>query len=287
MSARQMPKILAGFVPSNVEMNRQVSLELSRSFIVLTAKELRKQLMTEKLTKTHLKDVAQVMMPMEDKTSQTEPTYWFRDDSAVGRRGELKVVWGGKLSEEHLQSGSHGWADQSKQVFRHAFHEEAQQNGLVTMLGKQSMPSLAEYLKNKGVGMKSAKLDAGMSTAHELAGLDPADMDTEEDAMHVGHVANESDELPLSSLLPGQAGPSSAGVAPPPAGIGINVTPSPKKLDFEGIRRGDTQTWSGPDLPAPSKAASLRIGSASLFEVASQSGVSQKPSTDPKARWRR
>eukprot|EP00971_Amphidinium_carterae_P156676 3105609-Amphidinium_carterae.1 len=111
--------------PQSVYKDVQLGLELRRSFIAVSEKELRKSASLYRLPKLPFKNIPQVKAPAEDGSGE-ELLYLFRDEQQPSRRAELKMFIGIGWQRVKMSQGNQLWANQGEAMCEHLAAEQAQ-----------------------------------------------------------------------------------------------------------------------------------------------------------------
>eukprot|EP00971_Amphidinium_carterae_P310929 6179044-Amphidinium_carterae.1 len=222
----QSPQIVKGFLPAEVGSTVACSMEVSRSFIVLTEKEMRKALNVPRLNKGMLAGCCCVQMPKEENPSELESTYWFRKDEQPHRTGVVKTLHSGSAVQYALQPQNHGFEKQRENMMSSVMEKEGL--GAKQLQDVEKLVSLEEWVaKHKKVATRKGN-DALTAKAHlDAMGEDSDDDDDDDD--EESDEGNEEGENELG----GQAackGIEGASAASTPASVSLKRAPSLQSL---------------------------------------------------------
>eukprot|EP00971_Amphidinium_carterae_P108501 2148328-Amphidinium_carterae.2 len=298
MAQKTLPSVLCGFTPSSVLAERSVEVSMSKPYVVMTGRDIKKLLGVEKVNKADVKDIPMVVLPSEQDPSLEEETFWFRDESQVGRRGEVTVKMVGALHEHHLDATHHQWHQQANHMMRHVASVEGKAKGLHAMLNKQKLLTIDEFkMGYMSDTKKKKKSDGSYCTPQHLAGVsddihvDDEDDDLEEEqlvrqAMGQGQQTSvrqaelrDADEVPLSTLGGFLSPAASTQVSPVLAGLGVKSKPKqpsgpgPLNLGSMLSRASSADTVS---VSPGAMETQSQVGSASLADTLFRGSISSK-----------
>ena len=116
---------------------KSVSLKVERSWIILSDKEVRRQLGVARLTKASMKSVPQMVVPCEDGSPGSEQVYVFKDPQSQFRRATLQVVWGTQHEEKEMKDVDTMWPGQGLHLQGHTFQKQAETSGVLSLLQRE------------------------------------------------------------------------------------------------------------------------------------------------------
>ena len=186
---------LPQFTPSSVQSSQSYEIALSRSFVVLSPKELKKELGVEKLAQKHVSGVPIVKVPSEEKPGTMEESYWFKDEAPF-RRGELRIHATGSMVQCPLVPEKHRWGGQADAMFKQVLTDHCAGKGKVVIDKGKNLLSLREFLAKQGKAVPSSA--AGPSQGGYTGGTGDSQTSEEEEAEMVHD--SDGDSVNLASL---------------------------------------------------------------------------------------
>ena len=136
--------------PQEVHSAKKVMLQVERSMVVVSEKELRRMTKLPRIGKTMLKGVPSLMMGAEDG-GEPERLFAFTDEAAPVRRAKLVVQMETGLTSMLMPQQSVISADQGPPWFKHIAEEQNTESGVKELLDREVtghgyLQSLDEFL---------------------------------------------------------------------------------------------------------------------------------------------
>eukprot|EP00971_Amphidinium_carterae_P228224 4526983-Amphidinium_carterae.1 len=126
-----------------------VKLEVSRSFLVASEKELASESTKGKVSKSVLKNLVGLEVPAESG-SGTEQVYAFQDPAQKLRKMDLKVYVNCEVNTSFLQHDQQQWDGQTDKLFEHLTDQSASETNYYSELLSKSahLPVFSEWVTN-------------------------------------------------------------------------------------------------------------------------------------------
>ena len=153
-----------------------LSLEVERTFLLLSEREMRAQSNLHRIPRMALKNVPSITLPVQaGSTSEPEQLFCFADDQNPWRRARLRTVVGHKLADSVMTPNQCLWHDQGRTLLTHCSSTEASAVGLADLLGKESkLQNWQEFLDER-LSSKT-KAEPGSDEEVECNIIDKADV---------------------------------------------------------------------------------------------------------------
>eukprot|EP00971_Amphidinium_carterae_P171886 3407976-Amphidinium_carterae.3 len=127
---------------AHVESLTQLGVEVYRSFIAVSEKEMRRESQQTRIKKSSLKGIPSVMVPAEDGGGEMEQLFLFHDPSQPWRKANLKVIDAVVRNQPHM-SETCLWAGQPEKYHTMSTQQLFDQNGVQQVLEKDSSGHLS------------------------------------------------------------------------------------------------------------------------------------------------
>eukprot|EP00971_Amphidinium_carterae_P352480 6492614-Amphidinium_carterae.4 len=180
------------FRASTVETGLQSSVLITRHFLALTEKDLRKITNKEKISKA---DVASLpCLHGKDIHGQVEDYFLFKDPDHPYRTAQLQTSMASALSTPTLSSSLHCWQGQEEAQFQHTTTQALTDAGVANVMARESCwLSIPDFLEQK---QKKAEKEADELEASEVPiealeglGVDEDEGDVDQQVSIVGAAA--------------------------------------------------------------------------------------------------
>eukprot|EP00971_Amphidinium_carterae_P351487 6492137-Amphidinium_carterae.3 len=146
------------FKPGEVQDLGGMTLECSRSFLLMTAKELRKSAQLTKIPKHLVKNVPTVMIRSESDPSQLQEAYIFKHPQKPFRELTIKTYQQVHKKIAALQASQHVWSEEADMALAHQSGKQLDTMKMRHLVDKDGFPTLEEILaKAHGGGQADAQ----------------------------------------------------------------------------------------------------------------------------------
>jgi hypothetical protein len=200
----------ATFSPSEVSSSSTLEVEVSRSFVVLSEKEMRAASNLTRITKAALKGVPQLTVPAEDG-SGNEVVYCFRNEAMPFRVASVKVRLQESKAQTKMSTEQQYWAGQAAAYFTQAQTQMSSETGLHHCLDKDSHNSTFtwdEFLENRLNQKSRAQVGEMQETGRQTQEWGDEDEEGEEVGLVGAAASAASASAPCAS--PATKAPSAA-----------------------------------------------------------------------------
>ena len=119
-----------------VNIERMVSLQVERSWIILNERELRRALNVPRVTKAQTRGIPTLAVPSEDGGS--EQVYVFEDDQAPYRRARVSITYGAKSDVQEMPLQSTLFVGQGNNVQASEVAKQWKSSGVADILAKEA-----------------------------------------------------------------------------------------------------------------------------------------------------
>ena len=125
-------------VPSEVKQQCVLGVEIEKSFVVLSEREMRKESGLHRIPRMSLKSLPQLTLPSQPGGGEPEVLYAFADPDQPFRKARVKSFVGECLSETLMEPSKVFWADQGKTMLVHASTEQCAKLGVADTLQREA-----------------------------------------------------------------------------------------------------------------------------------------------------
>ena len=137
------------YVAASVKDEKTYSMEIFRTFLIISEKELRKCAKVSKLTKEQVKGLVEMTIPCEENADKMEKVFIFKDPSAPHRKLKLSMHTGQTLEREHMKPNDHLWAQQGENTLLHVKKIHDSKFNLPNLLQKDNLLDWDSYRKKR------------------------------------------------------------------------------------------------------------------------------------------
>ena len=113
------------------------SVEVERSYIIMSERDLRRASGLSRIGRTQLKGLQSVQLPLEDGQQGQETCYLFKDDANPQRRMKIKVHMATQMESEVMKPGEVLWPDQPGCYQAHYTQQKAKESGVWDVINKE------------------------------------------------------------------------------------------------------------------------------------------------------
>eukprot|EP00971_Amphidinium_carterae_P258544 5131593-Amphidinium_carterae.1 len=155
MLGKKQPPQLGAY---HVDSLTQLGVEVHRSYIAVSEKEMRRESQQTRIKKSSLKGIPSVVVPAEDGSGEMEQLFLFQDPSQPWRKATLKVTDAVVRNQPHMLETCL-WAGQPGKYHTMATQQLFEQNGVQQVLekdvaGHTSLPTWDTFLEERLLGCK-------------------------------------------------------------------------------------------------------------------------------------
>ena len=244
----------------SVACKHRVGLKITRSFIILSEKEMRRDSGLSRIPKMPLKNLPALTVPSETGVGE-ETVYAFQDSANPHRRAELCVEMDVDLHRDVLPPETFTWLGQGDAYWKQELKDQAQDSGIAALISKEV------YLPEWSKFMEERLVQGGDSESEEA----PAEDAVQQDGFQENFSGVAASELSSEATLPTPR-PSRKAV--------VNVDSS---VESKGLKRGSsTRSLAGSGGPEPEN-ESASVGETAFAEAEELEG-SHAPTNFPKSR---
>eukprot|EP00971_Amphidinium_carterae_P320143 6363831-Amphidinium_carterae.1 len=258
-------------------------LEMQRSVILMTERDLRRLTGLTRIPKSMLKGVPQLQLPTEKPGAtaeqSTEVNYVFADPDQPWKKGIIKVSLGSSLDKEELQPAEIFRAGQAKDTQNHLLRDQQRQSGLDELLNKEvtghlQLQSLDDFMENRCTDPSAALEGEGGAEEHGASSLQPValvgvaaqDLEIHEPALPKKAKTSPAEKTPQMFRSNSTSSVAVVGTSPEQAS---SLDPTPEKGDDVRTVR---QLFPG---ALSSMASEIDAGPENLDKTSLSYGVSQ------------
>ena len=135
---------------TSLENQVVVGVEMERTFIVLSEKEMRREASLHRIPRISLKGIPILRMPSRVGGQEPEVLYCFRDDASPWRRARVKTCVAQNLQEVVMGNEHVCWSGQGETTLACTTEQSASSMGLSECLQKDgTLPFFAEFYSEK------------------------------------------------------------------------------------------------------------------------------------------